>query len=256
VRVVNKAGHRLPSGVGFRRAFIEFAVLDAAGKTLWASGATDGRGVILVADGKPLAAEFTGDWQALQPHWAEIDSEDEVQVYEERTINSYRADDGSPEDPAELRLTTSFLGIGKVVKDNRLLPFGYRTDVLAARHDAAAEGSADRELYESLLPTSRLPAAPGSLDPLDDPAYVDGSGSDEVVYKVPLASITGAVRVRARLVYQSLPPYYLRDRFAEGRGPNTARLYQLIGKLETAGTAIEDWKIVVAEAGARLPPAN
>lgn len=256
VRVVNKAGHRLPSGVGFRRAFIEFAVLDAAGKTLWASGATDGRGVILGGDGKPLAAEFTGDWRALQPHWREIDSQDEVQVYEERTINSYRADDGSPDDPNELRLTTSFLGIGKVVKDNRLLPFGYRTDVLTARFDAAPEGSADREFYGSLLPTSSLPLAPSSLDPLDDPAYTDGSGSDEVVYKVPLASIMGAVEVRARLVYQSLPPYYLRDRFAEGRGPNTERLYQLIGKLETAGTAIADWKIVVAEAGARLPSAN
>ena len=76
VRVTNKAGHRLPSGVGFRRAFIEFTVLDAAGKVLWGSGVTDDRGVIVGPDGVPLASEFTGDWTALQPHYAEIASPD------------------------------------------------------------------------------------------------------------------------------------------------------------------------------------
>jgi hypothetical protein len=38
VRVTNLAGHKLPSGVGFRRAFLELAVLDVSGEVLWCSG--------------------------------------------------------------------------------------------------------------------------------------------------------------------------------------------------------------------------
>jgi hypothetical protein len=253
VRVTNKAGHRLPSGVGFRRAFIAFSVLDVGGKVLWASGQSDGNGVILGGDGKPLASEFTGDWRAVQPHYGEIDSQDSVQIYEERTVNSYR-DEADPDNPdPEVRLTTSFLGIGKVVKDNRLLPFGYRTGLLAAGKAAAEEGTQEWELYDSLLPSSSLPLRPGSLDPGEDPEYRDGSGSDDIVYRVPLAAIPGAARVRAELVYQSLPPYYLRDRFALGRGTQTDRLYQVIGRLETSGTAIEGWKISVAAMERALP---
>jgi len=38
VRVDNLAGHNLPSGVRFRRLFIEFSVLDHDGNALWTSG--------------------------------------------------------------------------------------------------------------------------------------------------------------------------------------------------------------------------
>ena len=52
VRITNKAGHRFPSGVGFRRAFIEFLVVDsgridaATGKPaiVWSSGRTNAAG--------------------------------------------------------------------------------------------------------------------------------------------------------------------------------------------------------------------
>ena len=48
VKVTNKAGHRLPSGVGFRRAFLEFRVVDNdTGKTVWCSGCTNELGVIM-----------------------------------------------------------------------------------------------------------------------------------------------------------------------------------------------------------------
>jgi len=36
--VTNPGGRKLPSGVGFRRAFIELQVLDAQGRPIWASG--------------------------------------------------------------------------------------------------------------------------------------------------------------------------------------------------------------------------
>ena len=48
----NLVGHRFPSGVGFRRAFLELAVLDGAGEVLWASGRTDGAGVLVDEQGQ------------------------------------------------------------------------------------------------------------------------------------------------------------------------------------------------------------
>ena len=47
VTVENLSGHKFPSGVGFRRAFVEFDVLDASGAVLWSSGRTNSTGVIL-----------------------------------------------------------------------------------------------------------------------------------------------------------------------------------------------------------------
>src|SRR5690606_35924726 len=49
VTLVNLTGHKFPSGVGFRRAFLTFEVLDATGAVLWASGRTDGAGRLLDA---------------------------------------------------------------------------------------------------------------------------------------------------------------------------------------------------------------
>src|SRR5260370_41981474 len=47
VSVQNLAGHGFPSGVGFRRAFLTFEVLDAAGKEIWASGRPNrGRAIV------------------------------------------------------------------------------------------------------------------------------------------------------------------------------------------------------------------
>ncbi|HWW61500.1 MAG TPA: hypothetical protein VN181_09045, partial [Thermoanaerobaculia bacterium] len=50
VTVTNKAGHRFPSGVGFRRLFIEFLVIenqDERERVVWSSGRTNGVGVIV-----------------------------------------------------------------------------------------------------------------------------------------------------------------------------------------------------------------
>ena len=41
VAIENKVGHKFPSGVGFRRAFVEFTVLDRLGRTIWSSGGTN-----------------------------------------------------------------------------------------------------------------------------------------------------------------------------------------------------------------------
>ena len=90
VTVVNKTGHKFPSGVGFRRAFLELRVLDAQGALLWASGRTNESGVIVDENGKPIEGELWRDkncartnTEAHQPHYEVIDRQNQAQIYEE-----------------------------------------------------------------------------------------------------------------------------------------------------------------------------
>jgi len=219
---------------------IELSVVDAAGGILWASGRADANGVLVKPNGAPLASEFTDDYRELQPHWQVITSEEQVQIYEERYI--YKTKDGTG------TLNTSFLGLDEVVKDNRLLPRGYQYAYLAKRAD---EIPGDDE-FESLLPVSALPKKEGALNPRDDPDFITGTGSDTVTYRIPLSRVAGAAQVRAQLNYQSLPPYYLRDRFALGNTPGgvseqTQRIYYLVGHANVNESKVSGWKIVIQE---------
>jgi hypothetical protein len=227
VKVTNLAGHKFPSGVGFRRAFIDFEVRDAAGKTLWASGASDALGVILGADHKPLKTEFFGpSQQTWQPPYRKITSPDQVQIYEELI-----------RDPKGL-ITTSFVALDTHIKDNRLLPRGWRRDGPDAEITQPCEWDAAKK--ECVF--------------LDQPGYDDGGGYDKVQYEVPCApGLEKAARVEATLYYQTIPPYYLKQRFTDADGWDTKRLYYIASRLETEHGAIKDWKIKIAWAAVDLP---
>ena len=250
VRVTNLAGHHLPSGVGFRRAYLEFRVLDAAGKTLWASGASDEFGILLGGNGLPLPSEFfaeVGGEQSYQRHWQTIDSQDQAQIYEELTK--------SP--PPESKFTTSFLSLYQRVKDNRLQPRGWRKDGPWAEITEPEGAAADDCLYTM------------NPDPACAPWYAKPStGADEVTYRVPLAGLAGKpAAVAVTLYYQSLPPYYQVDRYALlGRCanpadpscyPETRRLLYLASRLDTGTTIagqqpIAGWKLKVAAVSRKL----
>jgi len=58
ITITSLVGHKFPSGVGFRRAFIEFAVLDKDGVPLWTSGRTNSQGVLIDAQGHPVRGEY------------------------------------------------------------------------------------------------------------------------------------------------------------------------------------------------------
>jgi hypothetical protein len=234
VTVTNKTGHKLPSGVGFRRAFVDFRVLDSAGKTLWESGRTNDAGVITDRGGHPIAGElwWTPDCgarvapnNAHQPHYQVITREDQAQIYQELTTappkNATPAQCEIGAAPAG-ELTTSFASICSRLKDNRLLPDGFLplpqriaiAQALGAREDLARDTS---------------PVGVG-----DDPDYRDGGG-DALRFETPLADIAGALSaVEATLYYQATPPFFLQDRFC------TAGLYR--GRpqpREHAGRAVE-----------------
>lgn len=212
VEVVNKTGHKFPSGVGFRRAYIEFSAFDPSGKVVWSSGRSTDKGVLIDDAGQPLVTEFSKtQWQ---PHQRLITSNKQVQIYESRD-----------KDVAGL-LTTSFLGLATQVKDNRLMPIGWQ----------ATGPYADW-------------TKPVAVNAQLSPGYYTGKGNDIVTYRVPPALAPQVKVVRAVLYYQSIPPYYLQDRFAiGGNNPATAQLRELTEKVDYSKTAAKDWKLAVAAA--------
>src|SRR5882724_1589293 len=250
VRVENKAGHKFPSGVSFRRAFLTFEVLDASGQPLWVSGRTNSTGVLVDGGGRPIAGEFM--WQndckpgkdapLFQPHYKTITRQDQVQIFQELV-----------RDP-QGRLTTSFLSLAKVVKDNRLLPKGWTPDLRLAEAEGlgSAKYSAE-DLVEHVLP--ELPDGRGGQ--VNDPWYQPrsknglGGGGDEVTYEIPTADLHGqAASLRATLYYQTIPPFYLQDRFCTTpQGPDTSRLFFVAGHTNLQGTRAEDWKLQVVSSG-------
>jgi hypothetical protein len=238
VDLQNKVGHRFPSGVGFRRAFLELLIVepatnDAPERIVWSSGRTNEFGMLVDADGKPLPSETFADnpmsgKQTFQPHHEVITSSDEVQIYETLLAN------------ADHRFTTSFVHGGEVVKDNRLLPRGWT----AAGPGPALNGEFLQATYPD--PTARK-----------DPRYANGSGSDEVTYRVQLPAGTDPRRlsVKATLYYQAIPPYFLRSAFETAPGgPATQRLHYICSNIDLRGTPIENWKLAVTSAMAAVTP--
>ena len=210
VEVENLAGHKFPSGVGFRRAFIEFKV-SAGDKVVWISGATNEQGIIgQYLDGKfsPLQTEWL-KINKVQPHHGVISRPDQVQIFEQLFTNSAR------------KLTTSFLSLSKCVKDNRILPRGWKPDGPFAKETRPVGTDAD-------------------------PDFVQGAGKTSVLYEIPLANLNEPLQISATLYYQSLPPYFLEELAKNPDGEATQRLLFLLDRLNLKGTAIENWKLKIA----------
>ncbi|MEQ8836875.1 MAG: hypothetical protein RID07_08730, partial [Lacipirellulaceae bacterium] len=235
VEVLNQVGHRFPSGVGFRRAFLEFLVVENSVATegkdriVWSSGRTNEIGVLLDGDGKPLPSEFfqdhpnpeenRGSSQCCQHHHEVITSQDQVQVYE-TLLHS-----------ADHKFSTSFIHAGKTIKDNRLLPRGW-----------SAKGPGPGLKGKFLKATH-----PGPLAKHDE-RYQDGSGSDVVTYKMslPAGVDPSDCEVRVTLYYQSIPPYFLQSLFETApHGPATQRLHYICSNMDLSDTPIKDWKLPV-----------
>jgi hypothetical protein len=158
VEVRNLTGHKLPTGYPSRRAWLHVTVRDAAGMPVFESGAIDPRGAIVGNDND-------ADPQRYEPHYEEIRSPDQVQIYE-----SMMADAGG-------RLTTGLLHGLTFVKDNRLLPRGF--DKASAEPDIAVRGTA-----------------------ASDTDFT--AESDRVRYRVNVGTVRGPLRVEVALRYQPI----------------------------------------------------
>ena len=255
VSVNNLAGHKFPSGVSFRRAFITLEVKDDQGEVLWASGRSNDQGIIVDQHGKPIDGEFWWEQNcsarvanAWQPHFEQITEQNQAQIYQELITD------------AQGLLTTSFLSINDHPKDNRLLPHGFlpeaeRIAIAAALGDktpVAPHGASGPVPMDENLGIAVAPEGNAAWDP----DYQNGSGIDQLNYVVRGLSVEPA-SVVAQLSYQAIPPFYQQDRFctavhAQGTPVvDTERLHYLTGRVDLEGTGGEGWRVVVRRVESR-----
>lgn len=215
VEVENLTGHFLPSGVGFRRVFVETVAHSKAGEILWASGRSNDLGVILQgATEQPLVTEKGGQGQTkYQSHYQVIDQQTQVQIYQEIIQDSSGHN------------TTSFLRRVADKKDNRIRGKGF-----------------DPKFYlDSQSPYIQML---GVLlgEAAKDPDYYDKTktGSDRFTYQMNLSAAQKAdfSHVTVKLYNQSIPPMYLQDRFSDASiGPaekdDIGRLFYMTSHLNT-----------------------
>lgn len=158
ITVENLAGHKLPTAYPSRRSWIYFSVTDRNGDMVFESGAFNPDGSIEGNDNDMDAASY-------EPHYLEVDSDEEVQIYE--VIMA------APDDS----VTTGLLEAVRYLKDNRLLPKGFSK--AEAEHDIAVWGEARED---------------------DD---FEASG-DRITYLVDIEGAEGPFTVNAELWYQSI----------------------------------------------------
>ena len=163
--VVNLAGHKLPSGLPSRRAWLHLLVTDGSNNVVFESGKPRG-------DGGIMGNDADEDLAAWEPHYETITSPDQVQIYEPIMLNT----DGE--------VTYTLLRADSYVKDNRLLPAGFK------KHNAVA----DIAVYG---------------DAVGDPNFV--GGSDQVDYEVNIAGVTWPLNVTAELLFQTLSYPFVTD---------------------------------------------
>jgi hypothetical protein len=157
VFVENLGGHKLPTAYPSRRAWLHVTVR-AGNKVVFESGA-------LGADARIAGNDNDADAGRYEPHYREISSPDQVQIYEAIMVDTAGA------------VTTGLLSAVRYGKDNRLLPSGF--DKSTADKDIAVLGAA-----------------------ANDPDF-SGAG-DRVRYSVALNGAEGPYEVEAELWYQPI----------------------------------------------------
>ena len=176
VKLVNKAGHKFPSGYPSRRAVLQFVIKDSSNDTIFKSG-------IFHSD-----FSVAGEQPAFEPHHNIINQSGVSQIYEivMGDVNGNY---------------TSVLERGAFsLKDNRLTPTGFST-----QHPS----------YDTVQI---------SVDALADPDFnkisgIEGSGTDEVHFHVPVAGINGSINATAKIIYQTLPPKFVQEMFSLSSAP-------------------------------------
>ncbi|MEP0860559.1 MAG: T9SS type A sorting domain-containing protein [Ignavibacterium sp.] len=101
VKLTNKAGHKLPAGIPFRRMWIHLKVVDGSNNIVFESGNWDSNG------------EIIGLNQDYEPHYEIVKNSNEIQIYEGVMIDV----DGN--------VTNRLLRASQYIKDNRIPPAGF-----------------------------------------------------------------------------------------------------------------------------------
>lgn len=121
VTVQNLTGHKFPTAYPSRRAWLHLTVQDRNGQTIFESGA-------LNPDGSIVGNDNDADPRRFEPHYREITSAQQVQIFEPILKDSHGD------------VTTGLLSAVGYLKDNRILPSGF--DKQTADRDIAVVGDA------------------------------------------------------------------------------------------------------------------
>jgi hypothetical protein len=189
VVVDNLAGHKLPSAYPSRRAWLHVTVSDAQGRILSESGALEENGLIRGNDNDLDPTRY-------EPHFEEITSSDQVQIYEDIMVDHAG------------RVTTGLLWGVRYVKDNRLLPRGFN------KADAPAEVAVHGEAGT-------------------DPDFE--GGRDRVRYRLSLGAASGPLEVAVELLYQPIGYRWARN-LETYDGPEPTRFVAYFDSMASASS--------------------
>jgi hypothetical protein len=164
VDVRNLTGHKLPTGYPSRRLWLHVTVKNERDEIVFESGAFGRSGAIDGNDNDVDARRF-------EPHYGEITSADQVQIYE-----SILGDTGGG-------VTTGLLSATQYLKDNRILPRGFDKATAPAEIGVYGGATGDEDF---------------------------AGGSDRVRYRVPFTT-GGAARIDVELRYQTIAYRWARN---------------------------------------------
>ena len=151
-------GHKFPSGYPSRRVWLHLTITDETDNILFESGAVEANGLIIGNDNDADPTQY-------EPHYAQITTPDQVQIYESIMLD------------IEDQVTTGLLLGAAYAKDNRLLPDGF--DITTASPDIAPYGVAGKDSDFS-------------------------ASGDTVVYEIVLQQPPSTLTVSVELLYQSI----------------------------------------------------
>jgi len=158
ISVQNLTGHKFPTAYPSRRAWLHVTVKDRDNRVVFESGALNPNGSIQGNDND-------ADPNRFEPHYAEINNADQVQIYEDIMVGANNVP------------TTGLLTAVRFVKDNRLLPKGF--DKRTAEQEIAPQGGA-----------------------MNDPDFI--GGGDKIRYSVQLGRAEGPFQMEAELWFQPI----------------------------------------------------
>src|SRR5215510_10039135 len=158
ISVQNLTGHKFPTAYPSRRAWLHVTVKDRNGRLVFESGAFN-------PDGSITGNDNDADKTHFEPHYTEINTTDQVQIYEDIMVGP----DNVP--------TTGLLTALRFIKDNRLLPKGF--DKGKVEQEIAVQGAA-----------------------VNDADFV--GGGDKVRYSVFVGNAQGPFQVEAEFWFQPI----------------------------------------------------
>jgi len=172
VKIENLTGHKFPTGFPSRLSWLHVLVKNQEDNTIFESGNWDENGEIIGVD------------EEFEPHHQTIRHENQVQIYQSLMQDV----DGN--------VTYTLLRGSEYIKDNRIPPKGFRSDI-ENYEDIAIIGNANNDPDFNLNSTG-----------------LEGTGADEIVYKIPISELDQQFNVKVELRYQTVSPGFLNNLFS------------------------------------------